>query len=204
MTDQTPRKHLPIRWLTIGEWVGVAALCIAALGYWDTHRERVAADREHQAEQAAQALKDTFLMTGAVVGRGERLQMTSVHPEQVIQTQTVWFPKAVRADSVETTGNPRLEAGWIDSGLRAAADRKRRHGRVPVAVETVYIEDGQTKTDRAVYELGYSLHPRFLQGDRVDLEGLSLSRRGVTGDLQAALDKVWSARTGGGQAQTPP
>jgi hypothetical protein len=183
-----PRKRLPIRWLTIGEIVGVAALIIAALGYWDGHRERAAQAKSQQAQAAESALKDSFLMTGALNGAADQVRLTSVNTDQVVQTQTVWFPTAVRAASVETTGNPRLEARWIEDGLRKAAG-KAKQGRLPVGIETVYIEDGQTKTDRSIYELGYSLHPRFLQGDRVQLEGLSLARRGVSGDLQAAADK---------------
>jgi len=130
-------------------------------------------------------------MTGAAGNGGDVVRLSSVHPEQVIQTQTVWFPHAIRAGSVETTGNPRVEAGWVQDGLRKAAG-KDRSGRVPVGVQTVFIEDGQTKTDRAVYQLGYSLHPRLLLGERVELEGLSLARRAVAGDLQAAADQLWT------------
>jgi len=189
MTD-APKKRLPIRWLTIGEIVGVAALLVAGLSYWDGHRERIASERAHQAEVAG---RQAFLMTGSVAEHGAALRLTAVHPEQVIQTQTVWFPHALRAGSVETTGNPRIEAGWIEDGVKKAAG-KAKTGRLPVAVQTVYIQDGQTRTDSAVYEVGYSLHPRLILGDRVDLEGLSLARRGVSGDLQAAADQMWGRK----------
>lgn len=196
--SETPRKRLPLRWLSLAEIVGVVAVVVAVLGYWDTHRERTQeareralAARERQVEVRAAALKQTFLMTGAAESSGERIRLTSLRPEQVIQTQSVWFPKAIRADSLETTGNPRLEAGWIEDGLRKA---KTKSGRVPVGVLTVFFEDGQTKTDRAVYWVGYSLHSRTLRGDRLELEGLSLARRGVGGDLQAAADNLWTAR----------
>ncbi len=186
----------------------MAALVIAGLGYWDSHRERAQeqverakADRERAAEAAAAArerqealkagaLKLAFLMTGTTSESGDRVRLTAVHGEQVIQTQTVWFPTAVRKDSAETTGNPRVEAGWL-GGLSRAAGKTRR-GRMPVAIETTYIEDGQTKTDRSIYWLGYNLHGRLLQGSRVELEGLSLARRGVDGDLQAAADALWA------------
>jgi len=191
--SETTGKRLPFRWLTLGEIVGVLAVVIAGLGLWETHREHVEAAREHAAEVAAGALKDTFLMVGALDRDGGSVRLTSVHPDQVIQTQTVWFPIAIRADSVETTGNPRLEAGWIADGVRKAAG-KAKQGHLPVGIQTVYIEDGDTKTDNAVYDLAYSLHPRFLQGDRVELEGLSLTRRGVTGSLQSATDHIWSGK----------
>ena len=189
MTD-TPRKRLPIRWLTLGEIVGVAALLLAGLSYWDGHRERVAADQAHQADQVA---RQTFLMTGAVAGHGDALRLTAVHPEQVIQTQTVWFPHVLRGGSIETTGNPRIEAGWIEASVKKVAGSVKQ-GRLPVAVQTVYIQDGQTRTDRAIYEVGYALHPRLILGDRMALEGLSLVRHGVSGDLQGATDQMWGRR----------
>jgi len=199
MTEES-RKRLQVRWLTLAEFVGVGALLIAALGFWDSHRVRVREDRdraaaasERQAQAQAAARKMTFVMTGAREGDGRTVRLTSVNEGQVIQTQTVWFPAQLRSDSVETTGNPRLEIGWIEKGLRKKAG-KATTGRVPVGVLTVFIEDGVTKTDRAVYQLGYSLHPRTLRADKVELEGLSLARRGVSGDLQAAAGDLWAAR----------
>jgi hypothetical protein len=198
-----PKKRLPIRWLTLAEVVGLVAVVIAGLGYWDSHRERsfeererAAAERERKTEARVGALKQTFLMTAAPQGSGDWLRLTSVHPEQVIQTQSLTFPTEVRADSVETTGNPRIEAGWIDAGLAKAEQARGRggkeaQGRLPVGIVTVYIEDGQVKTDRALYLLGYSLHPHLLRSDRLELEGLSLARRGVGENVQAAVDGLW-------------
>jgi hypothetical protein len=199
MSD-TPPKRLPIRWLTLAEIVAVAALAITGLSFWDSHRERVqeARDRataagERQAKVQAEARKMTFVMTGAREDDGKRVRLTAVNDGQVIQTQTVWFPVEIRSDSVETTGNPRLEVGWITGGLTKHAS-KQRTGRVPVGVLTVFIEDGVTKTDRSIYYLGYSLHPRTLRADKMGLEGLSLAQRDVAGDLQAAAGALWSAR----------
>jgi hypothetical protein len=197
-----PGKRLPIRWLSLAEIVGIAALAIAALGYWDTHRERTLTEKERaqqaqekKAEARAGALKLAFLMTGSPEGGGDRLRLSSVHPEQVIQTQSLIFPSEVRGDTAETTGNPRLEAGWIEGGLsKAEHDRgvKKPHGRLPVGIVTVFIEDGQTKTDRSIYLVGYSAHPRVLRSDKIELEGLSLLQRGVGENVQAAVDGVWT------------
>jgi hypothetical protein len=199
-----PGKGPRIRWLSLAEIVGVAALVVAGLGYWDSHRERVQEDRARieadrdraeaakarEAESKAGALKLAFLMTAAADGAGDRLRLTSVHPEQVIQTQTLRFPSVIRSDSVQTTGNPRIDVRWIEESTRRLKG-KSTQGRIPVAVLTTFIEAGQTKTDRAVYMVGYSLHPRLMGGARVELEGLSLARRDVPGDLQAAADQVW-------------
>jgi hypothetical protein len=190
---------LPVRWLTLAEIVGVSALVIAGLGYWDNHRERIQAERdraaesrERQAQAKVSALKQTFVLTGSPTEAGERIRIDTVHPEQVIQTQELWFPAAVRADSVKTTGNPRIEAGWI--ARVGKADAKAGSGRVPVGVLTVFIEEGQTKTDRSIYYVGYSREERVLRRDKITLEGLSLARRGVAGDLQKGADALWAAR----------
>ena len=203
--SEKPRKRLPFRWLSLAELVGIVAVAIAALGYWDAHRERAQTDRERaaeaqekKAEARAGALKLSFLMTATPEGGGDRLRLTTVHPEQVIQTQSISFPSEVRGDPAQTTGNPRIEAGWLEGGLskaeHAPGAEKHPH-RLPVGIVTVFIEDGETKTDRAIYLVGYSAHPRVLRSDKVELEGLSLLRRGVGEDVQAAVDEVWARQS---------
>ena len=44
--SDTPRKRLPLRWLSLAEIVGVVAVVVAVLGYWDSHRERTQEARE--------------------------------------------------------------------------------------------------------------------------------------------------------------
>jgi len=187
-----------IRFLTLAEIVGVAALAIAGLEYWDGHHERLEREQARADEAAAKAARSSFLLKGQIDDKGDRIRLNPVDPDQVVQTVTVWFPKDVRADKVEIDGDPRLEAAWIADGVRKAQSQpddksgaKSEAGRVPVAVQTVFIQDGQSRTDEAVYSLAYSLHHRLLQPDRVQLEGLSLARRSVKGDPQAAADKLW-------------
>ncbi|MBS0363943.1 MAG: hypothetical protein JSR98_21430 [Proteobacteria bacterium] len=206
MSDEARKRRLQLRWLTLAEVVGIAALVIAGLGYWDNHREKIQGEREKaadarerkaeaQKEAQAGAAKLTFLITGSAEPGGERLRLTAVHPEQVIQTQAISFPTEVRDHAVQTTGNPRLEAGWFEGGLAKALhdhDDKRKSGRLPVGIVTTFIEDGQTKTDRSIYQIGYSLHPRVLRADKAEMEGLSLVRRGVGEDVQGAVDALWA------------
>jgi hypothetical protein len=206
LNPEPPSKKRFLRRLSLAEFVGIGALVIAGLGYWDSHRERQQQDTERataahehatavadqgkakaQAQQQ-EALKHALLLTGVPVNGQLRLQ--PARGEQVIQTQTLWFPAELRADSVATTGNPRIEARWIEDKLRRAA--KPGDHQAPVGIETSFIEDGQQRTDRSVYLVGFSLHGRLLGGPRVEFEGMSLARRGVTGDLQAAADAMWS------------
>lgn len=196
------RRGPRFRWLTLAEVVGILALVVAALGWWDNHREHQDEERDRAAgvrSQAAQAkeaaLRQTFLLTGSVE-RDDRIRLASARPDQVIQTQTVVFPSSVRKDPVETTGNPRIELSWFEAGLKDTAHGRGANGseaRMPVGIVTTYVEAGEMRTDRSIYAVGYTLHHRMLRGSKVELDGLSLVRRGVAGDLQGALDKSWGA-----------
>ena len=202
-TEPRPGRRLPIRWLTLAETVGVLALVVAALGWWDSHRERTQQDRERaaaeqtrNAEARREAARSTFLLTGAVEGSGERIRLSSVHPDQVVQTQVLVFPSAIRRDPVETTGNPRIEAGWFEDGLKATErDRAKTAGderRVPLGIVTTYVEAGDMKTDRAIYLVVGHLKGRLLRGSKLELDGISLVRRAGVGNLQGAVDSVWT------------
>jgi hypothetical protein len=196
------RRRMPFRWLTLAETVGILALIVAGLGWWDNHRERlqqdserVAAERTAAVQARREAARSTFLLVGELGDDGDRIRLRSAHADQVIQTQTLVFPAAVRGDTVETTGNPRIDRSWLEDGLKKA-DRDRKVGageelRVPVGVVTTYVEAGEMKTDRSIYAVAYNLKNRLLRGATVKLEGVSLLRRGVTGDLKAAVEAAW-------------
>jgi hypothetical protein len=199
MSDETPRRRLPIRWLALSEIVAVAAVVIAGLGWWENHRqneqearEKAEAARERRADERATAVKRSFILTGQA--SADRIRLSPVNPEQVIQTQTLVFPTPVRGDDVQTTGNPRIDRGWFEDGLKKA--RRSEATRLPVGVVTSYIEDGETRSDRSIYFVGYSLHDRMLRGSEVQLDGLSLARRGVSGDLQTQVDALWEGVNG--------
>lgn len=197
---KSPRRGPRLRWLTLAEVVGILALVVAAAGWWDNHRQRVqeqsdraVAARTQAADTQQAALRRTFLLTGHVVDDG-RIRLAPARADQVIQTQTVIFPGSVRRAPVETTGNPRIDLAWFEAGLKDTAHGRGADGaeaRLPVGIVTTYVEAGETRTDRSIYDLGYTLHHRFLRGSKVELDGLSLVRRGVGGDLQGALDKAW-------------
>jgi len=183
---ETEQARARRRWITLGEVVGIAALIVSGLSYWDAHQERVVAAKVAPAVVRAGPL----LLTGTLAAGGERVDLKPATAGQVVQTQTVRFPTMVRGDAVETTGSPRIEAGWFESGLRAALKGHKVHTgrhRLAVGLETVYVSNGVAATDRALYDVGYSLHSRLLRPDAVTIEGVSLVRR-AGGDLQAQVD----------------
>lgn len=196
--SEGPRRKLPIRWLTLAELVGILALVVAALGWWDNHRDKSEQERERVAEQQAravearrQAVKSAFLLVGQAGDEGDRIRLASAHPDQVIQSQTLTFPSAIRGEPVETTGNPRIDRGWIEDGLRKAVHGRSGTFRVPVGIVTTYADGGEIHSDHAIYLVGATLKDRLLRGAAVRLEGISLARRNPGGEMRAAVDGLW-------------
>ena len=197
---ETEQARTRRRWITLGEVVGICALIVSGLSYWDSHTERAATAKLTPAAVRAGPL----VLTGTVDQGGDRIVLRPAASDQIIQTQSVAFPSMVVRDAVETTGNARIEAIWFDTGLRAALKAHKLHSgrhRLPVVIATSYVAGTITATDRALYDLGFSLHGRLLRPDAVTIEGVSLVRRGG-GDLQAAADarfvRFLPPATGGG------
>ncbi len=190
---ETPEARTRRRWITMGEIIGIAALVISGLSYWDAHEERVAPPKP---PAAAPAKVKPLVLPGTLSAARDRIDLHPASADDVIQTQTIRFPASVRGDAVDTTGNARIEAGWFESGLRAALKGAKMHvgrHRLAVGIETSYVSGDATRTDRAVYDIGYTLHERLLRPDAVAIEGVSLVRR-AGDDLQQQVDARFAAQ----------
>ncbi len=177
--------------------MGVVAVIIAILNFWDNHAERKAADQARLAAEQRAASAPAFVLVGAAETDGSRIRLSPVHADQPIQSQVFVFPSEIRDKPVEITGSARIEAGWLGDGARKAAGKAGRDAgdlRLPVGIQTTYLADGDTRTDQSIYDVGYRLEPRLLRPARVVLQGLSVVRRGVRGDLQAATEQIYRAR----------
>ncbi|QXQ06452.1 hypothetical protein KX816_20280 [Sphingosinicellaceae bacterium] len=189
---ETPAaKRRRLRWISFAELIGVLALVISAAGYWDSHRER------ERSESAKPVPAAPLLLTGSADAARTTLSLKPAHGDAVVQTQTLFFPTTVRADTVDTTGNARIEAGWIEDGVRKAVPSARdaHPPRLPVGIVTEFVDGGTTRRDAAIYDVGYALRERLLRGRAVELEGITLVRRLPAAGLKAAVDARWSAAT---------
>lgn len=185
MTDAAPpdtRRRLRVRLITLAELIGVLALVISALGYWDSRRER----------EAAAAPPAPLLLAASVADDGARLTLRPARGDAVVQTQTLFFPAAVRDTAAETTGNARIEAAWISDGLRRAVDDDAGTPRLPVGIVTTFEDDGAVRRDAALYDVGYAFNPRLLRGRAVELEGITLVARMDAAKLPAAVEARWT------------
>jgi hypothetical protein len=123
--------------------------------------------------------------------------------DQAIQGQRYYFPTPVlsRAREIQA-GRPQIDLAWFDDGLKHALKAARKAGHslpkgeaeLPVAIVTTYVEDGEMRTDRSLYRLGYNAKGGLLGAVKLHLLGVSLVRRGVGEDVQAAVDAAWKAQ----------
>lgn len=182
--------------LGLGEVVALSGVVIAGLGLYFSH-----ADHERDLQQAALEAQQREQVQSVLILRGEggggRIRLTPANGEQVVQSQMFYFPSAVRADAVHITGDGHLDAHWFADGLKNALHGSADDGseqNLPVGIFTTFVENGQVKADASLYQLGYTIHPRFLQGAEVRIEGIALGRRAVSGALQGAVDGVWASQ----------
>jgi len=185
------------RWITLGEVLAVVAIIISALTLWNSWSERSDSKAVKNADaQRASARAATLVLLAA--DSGERaLVLKPAAAEQSVQSQKILFPTALDIAPAETTGEPRIEAGWFEGALkktREAAhlpDNSRGDERLPVVVTTRFLVDGEAHQDVALYDIGYTISGRLLAGHSVKLRGISLVSRVKSDNAQARLDSRW-------------
>jgi hypothetical protein len=129
---------------------------------------------------------------------GRFVSLRPLRGSQAIQSQRYRFPADILDHPMEITAErPRIEADWIAGGVKRALDDGHAPGtgeaRIPVVVETTYVEDGDTRTDVSLYQLGVAWKHGFLTGRQIRLTGLALSRRQISGDPAQLLQTRWVA-----------
>lgn len=186
------------RWITLGEALAVVAVVISALTLWNSWSERADTEATNRAEaQRASARAQTLVLT-ATRSSQRMLALKPVSADQSVQAQSISFPKALGLAPVQTTGEPRVEAGWFADALKKARDNagmpddSRGDERLPVAITTQFLADGRTHEDIAIYDVGYTIAGRLLGGHTVALRGVSLVSHARSGGAQATLDTRWA------------
>lgn len=199
--DQEEAARVRRRWLTLGELLGIAAVVISALTFWNSYRERTNSEAQHQAEQAKGSKIATTLSLKAIPSHdGRQLDLSARVEGQTIDSQTIRFPTVLGIDPVETSGDPRIERDWFASAIAKArhqAGMKDETGdaQLPVLIESRFTADGDTHSEIDRYVIGYTADTGFLSGTRIKLHGLS--RTGAAKDTasgQKAIDAAWQAQ----------
>ncbi len=186
------------RWVTLGEALAVIAVVISGLTLWNNWSERSETETVKQAEAHQAAIRAGTLVLTATASGERQLTLKPASDTQSVQSQTIAFPAALNAPPAETTGEPRIEAAWFERALTKARDAaglpddSRGDERLPVAITTRFLVDGEAREDVALYDIGYTISGRWLGGHHVTLRGLSLVSRVKDARAQALLDARWA------------
>ena len=153
------------------------------------------------------------MASAASMGAGNEVRVTGrlrpTDPAQVVQSQTILFPKALGLTPVDTTGEPRIEADWFADRLKQAREAAKLPDdsvgdeKLPVAIVTRFVVDGEPHESAALYDIGYGITGRWLAGHRLSLRGLSLVDTVTAAGAQKALDRRWAGMPAGRPANKP-
>lgn len=200
MNNSDPTTGAPLRrrqgfWLTAGEIIGVLALVIAGLNYWEGHQQR-AEDVRRARDQSRAAV--ALVVVGEAQADGRLIALHPLKASQAIQSQRFLFPAELLDRPVDIAASqPRIQTDWIAGGLKRVLDDRHApptgEARAPVVVETTYVEDGDTRTDVSLYQIGFAWKRAFLARRQIRLTGIAFLKRMLTGESTATLEQRWTA-----------
>lgn len=198
------------RWITLGEVLTVIAVTISGLTLWNSWSQRSETEAGKTADARRASARAATLTLLAASADSDELVLKPASPEQSVQSQSIVFPSTLGLAVAETTGEPRIEAGWFESALKKARDEarlpdnSRGDEKLPILVTTRFLVDGEMENGRAhedvaLYDIGYSISGRWLGGHSITLRGVSLVARTRATAGKRLLDARWKkvlAQTG--------
>jgi hypothetical protein len=178
------------RWISLAEFVAVAGLIIAALGFWNSWSERrdAQADRAQAAQDAAK--KSRYVLKGEVASdKSVKLTRDENHP---LSEARVSFPKALGVGPQDALADS-INADWFAKPLLKLTDGgpDDRTGRLPVLITYTYNDaDGEHRAS-GIYDVIWQTRPGTLplQGRRLTIANFRLRHAGGS---QAELDRLWT------------
>lgn len=164
MTDSPSRR----RWITFGEFIGVAALIISALGLWISWRS-TQDDKPTRVVEQKQAIPLTLRATADRDGR--ELVLAPVEAGHALQSLTITI---AGSPPIEVGSDGRLSAGDVQTALQNRDRDRKAAGKVPVRIAARYVELGADRRGGGAYVLRYRWEGGGLFGGRsLRLVGLS-------------------------------
>jgi hypothetical protein len=183
--ERAEKAAIRRRWISLAEWVGIAALLVSAAGLWMSWSD-------HKADQAERATENSEKsLVAFTASRDGNTVLTLNDPDHRIQEIDVAFPPALGADAQTGLSSPRIDASWFERPLLKITDKgaDNRQGRLPVLITATWWDGDTKKTDRAIYQVRWKTAGRLLGGRKLELEGASLAERGGS---PARLDALWA------------
>jgi hypothetical protein len=170
-SEEKARRARRLRWITLGETIGIAALVISGLGLWhewgrgDEPKPATTTTVIEKREPIPLALR------ARADDDGKRLVIAPIEASHALQSLTLTVagsePVSVGSDGV-------LEADSLERVVKQSEGETKGRQSVPVRIETRYVEMGQDKTASGTYRLSYRWEGGGLFGGRsLRLTGLT-------------------------------
>jgi hypothetical protein len=160
--EEKARRARRLRWITLGETIGIAALVISGLGLWHEWR------RSDQPKPATTTVIEKrepipLALRARAEDDGKRLVIAPIESTHALQSLTLTVtgsePISVGSDGV-------LNASAIERALKQRQGDTKGRQSVPVRIETRYVEMGEDKVAPGTYRLSYRWEGGGLFGGR--------------------------------------
>lgn len=161
MSDQPePAKR---RWISLGEFIAMAALAISGLGLWNSWQD----GKKEPTEIVERRLSVPLALIGRVEDGGRRLVIQPVDNGHALDSLTIVLPSG----TFETGPDGEIDSGSITDAI---GDTNRSgSGSVKAMIEARYIEAGKERVEKKPYLLRYRWEGGGLfEGKRLRLTGL--------------------------------
>ncbi|HEX8384383.1 MAG TPA: hypothetical protein VF592_13540 [Sphingomonas sp.] len=186
MSEETRRKR---RWINLAEFVAIAGLVLAALGFWSNWSERREAAAEKQAAALGANKARARLDLRASVEDGRRVVLSD--PRHELQEVVAAFPKILGVADRRPVAAAAIERDWFEGALLKATDggADAREGRLPVLVSATYLDGDTRRSGSAIVDIAWATEGRLIGGRMLTITAARLRELGGS---RARIDALWA------------
>lgn len=160
--DNESKRRSRLRWVTLGEAVGVAALIISALGLWNGWRN---SREDHQPKTVVEKRQPIPLkLRGSAEDDGRVLKIAPVESSHALDMLVIHVPGSGK--DIEVGSDGRLAADDVEAALSDEARKSEGNARLPVTITARFVEAGADRSATDKYVLTYRWEGGGLFGGR--------------------------------------
>jgi hypothetical protein len=169
MSKESDRRAR-LRWITLGEAVAIAALIISALGLWLTWKQEPAPAQPAKVIEERKPIP--LKLRGHVEDEGRKLIIAPIEESHALDSLVVKVTG--EAESINVGSDGVLDASELQSVIGKPKDDVKGEQRLPVTIDTRYVEAGTDRRSTSNYVIRYEWEGGGLFGGRsVRLTGFS-------------------------------
>ena len=148
MSETPTERRRRLRWLTLAEFVGVAAVIISGLALWNSWNDGKAEKPVIAVEQRRSV---PVVLRGKVEDGGKAITLSPVEPGHALDSATL----SASGKSIEVGSDGLLSAADAETLVKAPGGDSPRQGSEPVTLKVRYVEAGADKVGGGRYLMSY-------------------------------------------------